>query len=138
MFPVLDINRGIDMTADELKAIRARLGLTQAAFAAQLGLTSTYVGMMERDERPIERRTALAAQYLDEHPDAVALNLHEIDAPAGTFFHRIVELLQAEETSYQPGGLETYTIQHAGGGPIMISLRIKEPLPVSPKVTVAA
>jgi transcriptional regulator with XRE-family HTH domain len=128
MFSALNINRGIDMTADELKAIRARLGLTQTAFAAQLGMTSTYVGMMEREERPIERRTALAAQHLDEHPDAVALNLDEIDAPEGSFFQRIVDMLQAEETSYAPGGLETYTIQHTGGGPFMVTLRIKAPV----------
>lgn len=52
------------MQGEELKAIRKALGLTQAKFAEELGITGVFVGLMERDERPIERRTELAARYL--------------------------------------------------------------------------
>lgn len=61
------------MQADELKAIRKAMGMTQGAFAAALGLTGTFIGLMERGERPIERRTAFAARYLAEHPEAAAI-----------------------------------------------------------------
>lgn len=48
----------------ELKAIREGLGWGQRKFADEIGMTQTFVGMMERGERPIELRTALAARYL--------------------------------------------------------------------------
>ena len=54
------------MTGDELKAIRMSAEVTQGAFAAGLGLTPQFVGMMERGERPIDRRTELAAIYLHD------------------------------------------------------------------------
>jgi DNA-binding transcriptional regulator YiaG len=59
------------MQPDELKAIRVQLGLNQGKLAATLGLTGQYVGMMERGQKPIEPRTALAVRYLAEHPEAV-------------------------------------------------------------------
>jgi transcriptional regulator with XRE-family HTH domain len=49
-----------DMQGKELKAKRKALGLTQEQLALGLGMTQKYVGMMERDEAPIEQRTALA------------------------------------------------------------------------------
>lgn len=52
------------MQGSELKELRKAMGMTQSALADALGLTSVFVGMMERDERPIERRTALAVQHL--------------------------------------------------------------------------
>lgn len=52
------------MQGEDLKEIRRELGLSQEAFAEALGMTATFIGMMERDERPIERRTALAARQL--------------------------------------------------------------------------
>ncbi|PTQ12975.1 hypothetical protein CLG96_02190 [Sphingomonas oleivorans] len=58
------------MQADELKALRKALGLTQAELGEALGMTSKYVGMMERGEAAIEIRTALAMRYLAEHPEA--------------------------------------------------------------------
>jgi len=52
------------MQADELKALRKRLSLNQSELAEILGLSTRFVGMMERGEAPIERRTALAVLYV--------------------------------------------------------------------------
>lgn len=47
-----------------IKEARTQLGLTQAGLAERLGLTGTFIGMMERDDKPIEPRTDLAVRYL--------------------------------------------------------------------------
>ncbi len=52
------------MQPEELKAIRKVLGLTQHAFATELGMSRKAVGEMEGGKAPIERRTELAARYL--------------------------------------------------------------------------
>lgn len=52
------------MQGSDLKAIRQSLGLSQEDFATLLGMTQKFVGMMERGDAPIERRTALAARQL--------------------------------------------------------------------------
>ena len=52
------------MQGGELKAIREALGWGQRKFAEEIGMTQTFIGLMERGERPIERRTELAARYL--------------------------------------------------------------------------
>lgn len=57
------------MQGDELKAIRQGLGLTQARFAEALGVTGTFVGLMERGEKSIEERTERAARDLLESGD---------------------------------------------------------------------
>lgn len=52
------------MRGEELRSLRKGLGWTLAKLAEQLGMSETYVGQMERDQKPIERRTELAARYL--------------------------------------------------------------------------
>lgn len=52
------------MQGSELKEARKALGMTQADMAAALGMTSVFIGMMERGERPIELRTVLAVRHL--------------------------------------------------------------------------
>jgi len=52
------------MQGSELRAIRKALGLNQAAFGQAMGLTGNFIALMERGEKPIERRTELAARYL--------------------------------------------------------------------------
>lgn len=52
------------MQGSELKAIREALGWGQRKFAEEIGMTQTYIGLMERGEKPIEKRTELAARYL--------------------------------------------------------------------------
>lgn len=52
------------MQGEELKAIRQELGWTQGVLANRLGLTSTFIGLMERNEKPIETRTELAVRQL--------------------------------------------------------------------------
>lgn len=51
-------------SGDKLKAARAEMSLTQAGLADKIGLTGTFIGMMERDDKPIEPRTDLAVRYL--------------------------------------------------------------------------
>lgn len=48
----------------ELKAARQELGMTQQELAEALGLTPQFIGMMERGEKPIEQRTALAVRQI--------------------------------------------------------------------------
>jgi len=52
------------MQPDELKALRKALGWRQGKLDAALGLSPGYVGKMERGQKPIEKRTALAVRYL--------------------------------------------------------------------------
>ena len=59
------------MQPDELKALRKGAGFTQGQLATAIGLSRVTVGLMERGQAPIERRTALAVRYLAEHPEAV-------------------------------------------------------------------
>lgn len=53
------------MQADEMKQIRKALGLTQQQLADQLGLSRVIIGLMEREQAPIERRTELSMRYLE-------------------------------------------------------------------------
>jgi len=56
------------MQGEELRALRKGMKLRQAGLAEALGLSATFIGMMERGAAPIERRTALAVLRLaDEH-----------------------------------------------------------------------
>lgn len=59
------------MQGSELKAIREQLGLSQIDFAERLGMSQTFIGLMERGERPVEPRTALAAEVLAGGPSRV-------------------------------------------------------------------
>jgi DNA-binding XRE family transcriptional regulator len=52
------------MKGPELKAARARLGMTQKELAEALGVHWNSVARMERDEFPIIRTTELAVKYL--------------------------------------------------------------------------
>jgi predicted transcriptional regulator len=58
------------MQPDDLRAKRKLMELTQGDLAASLGLTTTFIGLMERGTKKIERRTELAVLYLVEHPEA--------------------------------------------------------------------
>lgn len=52
------------MQGTELKALRKQAGMTQAEVAEALGMTQTYVGLMERGEAPIEKRTERMIQEI--------------------------------------------------------------------------
>lgn len=56
------------MQGGELRAIREALDWSGRKMAAALGMTPTSVSLMENGKAPIERRTALAALRLSEHP----------------------------------------------------------------------
>ena len=57
------------MQGGDLKAVRKTLGLTQGQLAAKLGLTGTFIGLMERGEKSIGPRTILALQALLDAKD---------------------------------------------------------------------
>lgn len=52
------------MKGSQLLEIRKDLGLSQAAFASELGVSRTFLSLMERDLKPISRRTELSALHL--------------------------------------------------------------------------
>lgn len=51
---------------EQLRDIRKALGLTQAEFAARLGLHQSTVSKFENGELPLDKRTLLAAQALKQ------------------------------------------------------------------------
>ena len=53
------------ITADQFRAWRVRLGLTQSGAAAELGVTMRQVNNWENDRSPVDRRTWLAMQQLE-------------------------------------------------------------------------
>lgn len=52
------------MQANELRALRKEMDLTQGELAKALNLSTTAIGMMERGERPIEWRTEIIVSKL--------------------------------------------------------------------------
>lgn len=52
------------MNGSQLLEIRCFLGMSQSRFASELGLSRTFVSLMESGLKPICRRTELAALYL--------------------------------------------------------------------------
>lgn len=55
-----------------LRQIRKSLGWTLAEFGDVIGLSGPFVSSMERGERPVERRTALAAHLMARRAAAFA------------------------------------------------------------------
>jgi transcriptional regulator with XRE-family HTH domain len=52
------------VTGTELRQIRDRLRLTQAAFAARLGMTPNSLARLERGERGVSETVAILARLL--------------------------------------------------------------------------
>ena len=48
------------MKGKELKEARQKLGLSQSALAYAIGMSRVMIGLMERGDKPIEKRTELA------------------------------------------------------------------------------
>ena len=48
------------MTPNEFKEARINLGLSQVALAESMNMTRVMIGLMERGEKTIEKRTELA------------------------------------------------------------------------------
>jgi transcriptional regulator with XRE-family HTH domain len=71
------------MQAEQLSALREAMKMTQGELAEALGLTSQFIGMMERGEKPIEKRTGLAVRYLNfvtgGFPQPLKISPSEID-----------------------------------------------------------
>jgi len=61
--------RGVLMNTTELKSTRKRLGLTQAGFASELGLSLRTYARFEHGEYPVPLTVSLAvAGYLSMRP----------------------------------------------------------------------
>lgn len=56
------------MDGSELKFVRKAAGLTQLELANNLGLSRVFLGLMERGERPISRRTVQAVRAIEVRP----------------------------------------------------------------------
>jgi DNA-binding XRE family transcriptional regulator len=54
------------MQPEELKALRMNAGLSQAELGELIGMSRVTVGLMERGEARIEKRTELAVRYVVE------------------------------------------------------------------------
>jgi len=48
-----------------LRRLRSRLGLSQAAFAQSLGLSASYLNLMERDQRPLTAQVVLKLSTME-------------------------------------------------------------------------
>lgn len=56
------------MTSTEMHAIRLALGLTQSELADAMGVTRTYIGLLERGTKPIGKRMAEAIRRATPKP----------------------------------------------------------------------
>lgn len=70
----------MSMQGEQLKEARKRLGWTQGRLASELGLSATFIGLMERGDKAIERRTALAVRALELDSSC---HLSKVDLAAG-------------------------------------------------------
>jgi transcriptional regulator with XRE-family HTH domain len=52
------------MQGEEMRTLRKSMGWTLAKLAEELGMSEPFVGLMERGQRPIEKRTELAIRFL--------------------------------------------------------------------------
>lgn len=68
---------------DDLRTIRAKLGITQAAFADALGLHQSTISRMETGELDLDKRTLLAATALLSAHDA-ATQANQPSEPASS------------------------------------------------------
>lgn len=102
------------MHAEELKAIRLKAGWTQARMAEALGVTPNYLAMMERAEKPIERRTeqlidAFARKRIDvSFSEALGKWVVAVTTPSTTFAGREHHLVAAKTSK-----AEAQKIAHA-------------------------
>jgi DNA-binding XRE family transcriptional regulator len=59
------------MQPEELRTLRRQIGASQAELGDAIGLSRVTIGLMERGDAPIEKRTELAVRYVAEHADMV-------------------------------------------------------------------
>jgi transcriptional regulator with XRE-family HTH domain len=59
------------MQGNIFRDIRKGMKLTQEELGKELGLSQKFIGMMERGDAPIERRTWLALLYLHQNPSDI-------------------------------------------------------------------
>ena len=84
------------MQGKELKRVRKNLRMSQAELAEALGLSGTFVGLMERDDRAIEDRTALAVRQLFNERSRLSSN-HRVTETPGDVHLRDATVLWDDE-----------------------------------------
>lgn len=55
------------MTGPDIKALRMRLGMTQAQFASVLGLTRAHLAHVEAGARPVSDTVRILVRYVDRY-----------------------------------------------------------------------
>lgn len=70
----------LNMKGSQLLEIRKDLGLSQAAFASELGVSRTFLSLMERDLKPISRRTELSALHLKGDTSNVVNQVNNVNS----------------------------------------------------------
>ena len=67
------------MQGDEMKALRKAAGMSQAELGAAIGMSQKFIGMMERGDAAIEKRTELAVRYVvQDDPGRFAKTVAEL------------------------------------------------------------
>lgn len=67
------------MNGAQLLEIRCLLGMSQTEFALELGLSRTFISLMESDVKPICRRTELSALYLKSQAVNLVNNVSSVN-----------------------------------------------------------
>lgn len=70
-----------EMTPTEFRALRKRLGLTQAQLGAKLGLHHDRIGQYERGQAPIPRAVEISVHHFAECPVGARKSKIAIDGP---------------------------------------------------------
>lgn len=92
----------VEVQGDELKELRRQAGWTQARMAEAIGVTPNYLALIERGEKPIERRIeqlidAFARVRIDvSYSEALAKWVVAVTTPGTTFAQREHHLIAAK------------------------------------------
>lgn len=113
------------MRPEELKALRAELGLTQSQFSKAIGLSRALIGQMERGQAPIEKRTALSARYLalQGRDHVLAMNSDADSASPVERAIKAVEHILIRHTEPVAGGLSEHAIAQTAVMAVLNAIR---------------
>ncbi|MGZ8285368.1 MAG: helix-turn-helix domain-containing protein [Allosphingosinicella sp.] len=115
------------MQGSELKELRRQAGWTQARMAEALGVSPNYLAQMERDEKPIERRTelqidALARTRIDvSYSEALGKWVVAVIKPGVTFAQREHHLVAAKKEKHDAFQVAKALWEEAGKFPMFIT-----------------
>lgn len=114
------------MQHDELRELRGQARWTQARMAEALGVSANYYALMERGEKPIERRTelqidAMARTRIDtSYSEALKKWVVAIITPGVTFAQREHHLIAAKASKSEASVVANEQWEARGKLPMMI------------------